>query len=275
MRQILKPINSRGGLEEPVSSTSSSAHELRGECSPRKLRNQSCTPPLYDRQKENNGDDQQQQQQQPTLKMGTRTRQNSLKVAKMDGVTTSRPPSLPPSSANSFTPTSSSSFSSPSSSSSTSSITSTSTTTTSSVSEGLRSSSVIFSSSIFYFVFSALIAIKSFLYHRVFSPLFCHHLHHHHQHSTSTSTSTSTFSFFTLSSNLPVYLLSGLLSALVFLNSLGGDFVHDDLPAVLQNADVLGTTSLADLLTHDFWGRPMADTESHKSYRPLTTLTFR
>ncbi|KAH9395559.1 hypothetical protein TYRP_020586 [Tyrophagus putrescentiae] len=158
MRQILKPINSRGGLEEPVSSTSSSAHELRGECSPEKAAK-----------------------------------------SKLHTTTSYHP----------------------------------------------------------YFAIT-LILITTI--------------------TTTTSTSTSTFFFsfsLTLSSNLPVYLLSGLLSALVFLNSLGGDFVHDDLPAVLQNADVLGTTSLADLLTHDFWGRPMADTESHKSYRPLTTLTFR
>jgi hypothetical protein len=60
-----------------------------------------------------------------------------------------------------------------------------------------------------------------------------------------------------------------------YLNALGADFVHDDIPAIVRNKDVLGQTSLFGLLGNDFWGTPMQDPGSHKSYRPLTTITFR
>ena len=45
--------------------------------------------------------------------------------------------------------------------------------------------------------------------------------------------------------------------------------------AILENQDVVGSAGLSDLLGHDFWGVPLSHTGSHKSYRPLTTLTFR
>jgi len=60
-----------------------------------------------------------------------------------------------------------------------------------------------------------------------------------------------------------------------YVNALWGDFVHDDIPAVTRNRDVLGLSPLGQLLRNDFWGTNMADVTSHKSYRPLTTLTFR
>ena len=34
-------------------------------------------------------------------------------------------------------------------------------------------------------------------------------------------------------------------------------------------------TFLFDLFQHDFWGGHMSRVESHKSYRPLTVLTYR
>lgn len=60
-----------------------------------------------------------------------------------------------------------------------------------------------------------------------------------------------------------------------FLNVLHGDFVHDDIPAICTNQDVLGGSSLLQVFQNDFWGKPMSDPDSHKSYRPLTILTFR
>ncbi|CAH0392887.1 unnamed protein product [Bemisia tabaci] len=60
-----------------------------------------------------------------------------------------------------------------------------------------------------------------------------------------------------------------------YSNSLRGEFVHDDYPAILRNQDVLGGTGLLELASNDFWGTPLRDVNSHKSYRPLTTLTFR
>lgn len=67
----------------------------------------------------------------------------------------------------------------------------------------------------------------------------------------------------------------GALAAGCYVNALRGDFVHDDIPAVTTNRDVLGLTPLQGLLRNDFWGTSMAADSSHKSYRPLTTLTFR
>lgn len=43
---------------------------------------------------------------------------------------------------------------------------------------------------------------------------------------------------------------------------------------VVENEDVTGHLSLRNIFTHDFWGMPLADDQSHKSFRPLTTLVF-
>lgn len=75
--------------------------------------------------------------------------------------------------------------------------------------------------------------------------------------------------------NMQMYSIVGIFGILVYLNSLPGNFVHDDLPAIVYNRDVLGTSSVFDVLLNDFWGMRMKLKESHKSYRPLTTLTFR
>nr|XP_027200456.1 transmembrane and TPR repeat-containing protein 1-like isoform X2 [Dermatophagoides pteronyssinus] len=72
-----------------------------------------------------------------------------------------------------------------------------------------------------------------------------------------------------------IYIVIILISIICFSNSLNGDFVHDDIPAIVKNDDVHGTTTIWQLFNNDFWGRPMSDTESHKSYRPITTFTFR
>lgn len=75
--------------------------------------------------------------------------------------------------------------------------------------------------------------------------------------------------------NMQIYFIVSVVAILCYINSLSGDFVHDDLPAIVYNRDVLGTSSLSDMLLNDFWGMRMKLKESHKSYRPLTTLTFR
>lgn len=73
---------------------------------------------------------------------------------------------------------------------------------------------------------------------------------------------------------IPPALAIGLYS-----NSLSGDFVHDDLSAITSNPDVTGHhpvgTGSWDFLHNDFWGTSLLDPTSHKSYRPLTVLTFR
>ncbi|KAH8026167.1 hypothetical protein HPB51_016586 [Rhipicephalus microplus] len=78
-------------------------------------------------------------------------------------------------------------------------------------------------------------------------------------------------------------LCAGIVAVLCYANSLDGDFVHDDIVAVVGNPDVIGesrqhaspASSSSWLWMNDFWGRPMADPRSHKSYRPLTVLSFR
>ena len=52
--------------------------------------------------------------------------------------------------------------------------------------------------------------------------------------------------------------------------------MFDDHRAILTNDDLDPLkTSLLDVLVHDFWGGHMTRVESHKSYRPLTVLTYR
>ena len=38
---------------------------------------------------------------------------------------------------------------------------------------------------------------------------------------------------------------------------------------------VTGRAPLRDVWRRDYWGAPLASSESHKSWRPATTLTFR
>lgn len=77
------------------------------------------------------------------------------------------------------------------------------------------------------------------------------------------------------SSLSPVVLISGL-SFLVYYNSLWADFVFDDHRAILTNDDLdPEKTVLWGVFVNDFWGGHMSRSESHKSYRPLTVLTYR
>ena len=76
-----------------------------------------------------------------------------------------------------------------------------------------------------------------------------------------------------------ILLSAGLVfgaSFFIYLSSLDGDFVFDDHRGILTNDDLdASKTSLFDLFQHDFWGGHMSRVESHKSYRPLTVLTYR
>ncbi|XP_032512165.2 protein O-mannosyl-transferase TMTC1-like [Danaus plexippus] len=76
-------------------------------------------------------------------------------------------------------------------------------------------------------------------------------------------------------SDLAIYTMVISTAVLSYVNSLNGDFVHDDIPAIVTNGDVVGRGSIRELFLNDFWGTAMVDPNSHKSYRPLTTLSFR
>uniref|UniRef100_A0A8C5WIK5 Protein O-mannosyl-transferase TMTC3 n=1 Tax=Leptobrachium leishanense TaxID=445787 RepID=A0A8C5WIK5_9ANUR len=70
----------------------------------------------------------------------------------------------------------------------------------------------------------------------------------------------------------------GILFCVVFVcywNSLYCGFVFDDVSAILDNKDLHPSTPIKKLFQNDFWGTPMSEERSHKSYRPLTVLTFR
>lgn len=66
-----------------------------------------------------------------------------------------------------------------------------------------------------------------------------------------------------------------LVCVFVFWNSLYCDFVFDDVTAIKENKDLRPHVPLKNLFKNDFWGTPMFKEQSHKSYRPLTVLTFR
>ncbi|KAI6654814.1 Transmembrane and TPR repeat-containing protein 4-like [Oopsacas minuta] len=68
-----------------------------------------------------------------------------------------------------------------------------------------------------------------------------------------------------------------LVSAGVYRNSLNAGFVFDDHRAILTNKDLEtdGERTIFDLFYNDFWGGAMSRTQSHKSYRPLTVLSYR
>ena len=69
--------------------------------------------------------------------------------------------------------------------------------------------------------------------------------------------------------------LAAVLAVACYWNSLQGGLVHDDIFAIRDNPDVRPDTPLTSVFSNDFWGKPMSSNVSHKSYRPLTVLTFR
>ncbi|XP_057558288.1 protein O-mannosyl-transferase TMTC1 isoform X5 [Hippopotamus amphibius kiboko] len=70
-------------------------------------------------------------------------------------------------------------------------------------------------------------------------------------------------------------LLAGA-SCLCYGRSLRGEFVHDDVWAIVHNPDVRPGAPLRwGIFANDFWGKGMAENTSHKSYRPLCVLTFK
>lgn len=84
----------------------------------------------------------------------------------------------------------------------------------------------------------------------------------------------SLFPFPAVSSKLSS-LIVFLVGVAVFLNSVDGLFVFDDSEAVVNNRDVLVESPITNIIYNDFWGTPLIHNRSHKSYRPITILTFR
>lgn len=70
-------------------------------------------------------------------------------------------------------------------------------------------------------------------------------------------------------------LIVAFVSILCYGNSYYGAFVFDDSEAVVNNQDVNLETPVIKIFSHDFWGTRLTNQASHKSYRPLTILSFR
>ena len=69
-------------------------------------------------------------------------------------------------------------------------------------------------------------------------------------------------------------LTAAIVAIVVYLSALPGDFVYDDL--VLHNHKVVtGEYPASDAFRLDFWGNPIEEQRSHKSYRPITVLLLR
>lgn len=86
-----------------------------------------------------------------------------------------------------------------------------------------------------------------------------------------------------IDSHLPVPKLSFKTAAVLIIcvslacywHSCYGEFVFDDSEAIINNNDLRPETPVSKLFVHDFWGGNLTSNNSHKSYRPLTVLTFR
>uniref|UniRef100_A0A8C1Q765 dolichyl-phosphate-mannose--protein mannosyltransferase n=1 Tax=Cyprinus carpio TaxID=7962 RepID=A0A8C1Q765_CYPCA len=70
-------------------------------------------------------------------------------------------------------------------------------------------------------------------------------------------------------------LVTAFVALICFINSYNGDFVFDDSEAIINNKDLNPDTPLSNIWKNDFWGSNLSSNSSHKSYRPLTVLTFR
>jgi hypothetical protein len=66
-----------------------------------------------------------------------------------------------------------------------------------------------------------------------------------------------------------------MLSGGIYLNTLNAGYVWDDRAAIVNNDDIHSQTSIREIFNHDFWGQDIQLGDSHKSYRPVTVLSFR
>ncbi|XP_041113128.1 protein O-mannosyl-transferase TMTC2-like isoform X1 [Polyodon spathula] len=72
-----------------------------------------------------------------------------------------------------------------------------------------------------------------------------------------------------------VELVCSAVAVVLNLNTLGADFCYDDSRAIKTNQDLLPETPWTHIFYNDFWGTLLTHSGSHKSYRPLCTLSFR
>ena len=59
------------------------------------------------------------------------------------------------------------------------------------------------------------------------------------------------------------------------IRALSGGWVYDDAGSVIKNVVVNGLVDWKEAFTRDYWGTEMKQAQSHKSFRPITTLTLK
>ncbi|XP_017000704.2 protein O-mannosyl-transferase Tmtc3 [Drosophila takahashii] len=95
------------------------------------------------------------------------------------------------------------------------------------------------------------------------------------QHAPPSSSSASSSSSSSSQRNLLEFLSICVACIACYYNSTQCGLVFDDISAIRDNKDLRPHTPLRNVFLNDFWGTPMRKEQSHKSYRPLTVLTFR
>ncbi|XP_030639982.1 protein O-mannosyl-transferase TMTC2 [Chanos chanos] len=70
-------------------------------------------------------------------------------------------------------------------------------------------------------------------------------------------------------------LVCSAVALVLYMNTLNADFCYDDSRAIKTNQDLLPETPWINILYDDFWGTLLTHSGSHKSFRPLCTLSFR
>ncbi|XP_065139580.1 protein O-mannosyl-transferase TMTC2 [Paramisgurnus dabryanus] len=70
-------------------------------------------------------------------------------------------------------------------------------------------------------------------------------------------------------------LVCSVVALVLYVNTLDADFCYDDSRAIKTNQDLLPETPWINIFYDDFWGTLLTHSGSHKSYRPICTLSFR
>jgi hypothetical protein len=80
---------------------------------------------------------------------------------------------------------------------------------------------------------------------------------------------------FSLQTVTHIFCLALYLIPIFQPNPYGGPTLDELHIMSNDNQDIQGESSLQQIFSNDYWGRPMQSESSHKSWRPLTVLSFR
>jgi len=70
---------------------------------------------------------------------------------------------------------------------------------------------------------------------------------------------------------------TGLIAIVAYfdIRALSGGYVYDDAGSVIKNVVVNGMVDWKEAFTRDYWGTEMKQAQSHKSFRPITTISLK